>query len=296
MKELKYRHLRAILPVTKGEDQKGLCDIKYVVLREGDVYKNEFVELDYTDLFNLFYRFSLDGKSYQDVDFAFKASVSKESFQIHGFTVVSRDRKRVSTDCDLKTPWVLFSGLLDNVLYILPEPVFKELYAKELEGTNIWFDIQDVGEKHCRLIYENDVLINLFDTVDEPVKFSALREKKDAILAFLAREFDRMLTITNAVLAPDHAFACLVVATQLNETESRMGDSKLLKRSYGWEMDDHIYYASMSSSKESSEYTHYAFNKMLGIKHLTMRELKVSTRQRPYMDKFLDFYYFMLSL
>ena len=296
MKELKYRHLRAMLPVTKGEDQKGLCDIKYVVLREGDVYKNEFVELDYTDLFSLFYRFSPDGKSYQDVDFAFKASVSKESFQIHGFTVTSRDKKRVSLDCDLKTPWVLFSGLLDNVLYILPEPVFKALYAKELGETLFWFDIQDIGEKHCRLIFDDNILIDLFNTVDKPVKFDALRKKKDAILAFLEREFDRMLTLSSTPLAPDHTFAHLVVARQLTEAESRMDNLKLLRQSGEWKIDDHIYYVSMSSTKGSIEVTHYAFNKMLGIKHLTMRELRVSTHQRQYMDKFLDFYYFMLGL
>ena len=39
MKELKYHHLRASLPVTNSGEQERLCDIKYVILREGDVYK-----------------------------------------------------------------------------------------------------------------------------------------------------------------------------------------------------------------------------------------------------------------
>ena len=296
MKELKYHHLRASLPVTNSGEQERLCDIKYVILREGDVYKNQFAEINYDDLFNLFYRFSVDGKKYQMVDFALNASVSREHFQIHGFTVTGRDEEKVSLDCDLKTPWVLFSGLLDNVLYILPEPVFKALYAKELGETLFWFDIQDIGEKHCRLIFDDNILIDLFNPVDKPVKFDALRKKKDAILAFLEREFDRMLTLSSTPLAPDYTFAHLVVARQLTEAESRMDNLKLLRQSGEWKIDDHIYYVSMSSTKGSIEDTHYAFNKMLGIKHLTMRELRVSTRQRQYMDKFLDFYYFMLGL
>lgn len=295
MEELNYSYLRAPLPIKEYATKEGPHDINYVVLREGEVYKDKFVTRDYADLFKMHYYFSTDGKKYEEVDFAMDVQVSEESFEIKGFKTF-HGNKRVVKEHNLDTPWVLFSRVLGDTLYILPEEVFKRIYADELESSRFRFDIQAYGKKSARLIFDDVKLIDLLDTALGRIEIDTLRQQKRNILAFLRREFNRMAVEDRTDLAGEHTYAGMATLRLLDDKGSKVDRIKSIVTTDLWAFEDHIYYAKVFLKDEPRGCTHYILDQAIGVEQLSKQDFVVENDKHPNMDKFLEFYYFMLNL
>lgn len=295
MEELNYSYLRAPLPVKEYATKEGPCDIKYVVLRKGDVYKNKFADNTYSDLFKMYYRFSTDGKDYEKVGLALDVQVSEESFEIKGFKTL-HGKKGTEKEHNLNTPWVLFSRELGDTLYILPEEVFKRIYADELESSRFRFDIQAYGKKSARLIFDDVKLIDLLDTALGKIETDTLRQQKHNILAFLRREFNRMAIEDRTDLAGEHTYAGMATLRLLDDKGTKVDRVKSIVTTDLWAVEDHIYYAKVFLKDDPRGCTHYILDQAVGVEQLSKQDFVVENDKRPNMDKFLEFYYFMLNL
>lgn len=295
MEELNYSYLRAPLPVKEYATKEGPHDIKYVVLRKGDVYKNKFADNTYRDLFKMCYRFSTDGKDYEKVGLALDVQVSEESFEIKGFKTF-HDDERVIKEHKLNKPWVLFSRVLGDTLCILPEEVFKRTYADELESSRFRFDIQAYGKKSARLIFDDVKLIDLLDTALGKIKIDTLRQQKRNILAFLRREFNRMAIEDRTDLAGEHTYAGMATLRLLDDKGTKVDRVNSIVTTDLWAVEDHIYYAKVFLKDDPRGCTYYILDQAIWVEQLSKQDFVVENDKRPNMDKFLEFYYFMLNL
>lgn len=295
MEELTFSHLRAPLPVKEYATKEGPHDINYVILHKGDVYKNKFADNTYRDLFKMYYRFSTDGKDYEKVGLALDVQVSEESFEIKGFKTL-HGKKGTEKEHHLNTPWVMFFRELGDTLFILPEAVFRQVYTDELETCRLRFDVDPYGEKSCHLVFDDVKLINLFDTVYGKIEIDTLRQQKHNILAFLRREFNRMAAESTSQLVGKHAYAAMMTVRLLDDKGSKLDRVKMLGIDKDWAVKDHIYYAAVFLKDDSRGCTYYILDHELGVEQITKQDFVVENDKRQAMDKFLEFYYFMLNL